>query len=286
MNRRTTLSLIFAFLAFGTYAQKTWTLEEIKTHADFELTIAANGGYSGNSVALTIQSNARKDIEVLVPAGTVFFTSDENDQILITVEEELIAVAKGQKRKKILDGYCTEAGDGVPEAEMPMDFMPSRREKLQHLANFINRHPGLEEHAIQEAVWCVADGNPLAYIYGQQDKKTKLLTEFVATLTGQEMPWNTVKRQHEVSGRHINSRAVLVTGSVSFATTKETTVKGQIIDADGNIINDALDTMALPKTNNARLNFSLSVAGWSSGTYYVVYTDQDEQVLLKKAFEI
>jgi len=279
-------SLLLFLLVNVTTAQKQYSLEALEDHPDFDVSVEAKGGYGDQSIVLRITSSHRKDVELLTPAGTVFFTKDEDHQILITVEEELIAIGKEQQRKKILDGYCTEASDGVPGAEMAMNYQPTQREKLQHLANFLNRHRGIDPHAIQEAVWCVSDGNPLSYIHGEDAKKTKLLTQFVATLTDQDLPWNTVQRRHRISDGRIESQAVLVTGQITFSTAKETTIKGKILNAEGQVINDDLDTMTLPKTTSARLNFSLSVSGWDPGTYKVIYYDQDGQVLLQKAFEI
>ena len=279
-------TLLFTLLAISAFAQKQYTLEELQAHPDFEVSVEANGAYSGNSIVLRIISDHRKNIEVFIPAGTVFFTSDEHDQILIIVEDELLAVTKKKTRRKTLDGFCTEASDGIPGDEMAMDFMPTKREKLQQLATFINTQKGLDEHVIQEAVWCVSDNHPVSYIYSDEPEKSMALTKFVAELTGQEEPWHFVKRRHTASGGYIRSAPLFVSGRVEFATTQPTTLKSKIIDADGNLVVDNPESNTIPKTRSARLNFKLTVAGWESGTYYVVYYDQDEKVLLKKAFEI
>ncbi|MCB0644766.1 MAG: hypothetical protein KDC44_24140 [Phaeodactylibacter sp.] len=287
LNKTTPLFLLLGLLTTSSlFAQKQFTLEELKAHPDFEVSVEANGAYSGHSIILKIQSDYRKNVEVLIPAGTVFFTSDDGDQILIIVEDEVLALNKNQTRRKTLDGYCTEASDGIPDAEMAMTFMPTQREQLQQLANFLNTHKGFDDHAIQEAVWCVSDQHPLSYIYSENAEKSKALTQFVAELTGQERPWNQVKRVQSASGGYIVSNPVLVSGRVEFATTKATTLKSKIIDADGNLIVDNPESTNLPKTNSARLNFRLSVSGWAAGTYYVVYYDQDDAVILKKGFEI
>jgi hypothetical protein len=164
--------------------------------------------------------------------------------------------------------------------------MPTRRAPLQQLANFINEHKGFGDHAIQEAVWCVSDGHPLSYIYSDDPEQSKALTQFVAELTGQEMPWNSVKRMLGASGGYIQAEPVLVTGKIVFSTTKETTLKSKIIDEDGHLVFDYPKTVTVPKLNEAEMNFKLTVSGWPEGNYYVVYYDQDDQVILKKAFEI
>ncbi|MCB0707614.1 MAG: hypothetical protein KDC34_20000 [Saprospiraceae bacterium] len=286
INKIVSLAILLVFGVSNAYAIKQFTLDQLKENPNFEISISANGNYSGSSVELKIKSNNKKDVEVIVPAGTVFFTADDHHQILIIVEEEVFVVVKGRTKKKILDGYCTEASDGVPGAEMAMAFMPTKREQLQKLANFINENKGFSDHAIQEAVWCVSDEHAIANIYSENPVKTQKLIQFVADLTEQEVPWNQVKRSYNLSDGYIQFNPVLVTGSIHFSTTKETIVKCKIIDEEGNLVFDNPNALTVPKKDIVNINFNLSVAGWSAGNYFVVYYDQDNKTLLKQEFSI
>ncbi len=268
------------------FAIKRYTLDELKQHEKFEVSVEANGNYSGNSIELLIKSTNRKDVELLIPTGTVFYTSDESDQILIVVEEQLLVIAGGKSKRKVLDGFCTEASDGIPTKEMEMSYMPTKREKLQSLANYINENKGFSDHAIQEAVWCVSDGHSLANIYDENAAKTKKLTQFVADLTGQEITWHKVKRNLGSNGDRIMVNPVFVTGLVQFSTSKETTLKSKIVDENGELVYENPKSMTIPKKDRVELDFNLSVAGWENGNYSVIYYDQDNQVILKKEFSI
>jgi hypothetical protein len=268
------------------FSIKQYTLDQLQENPKFEVSILANGKHSGNSIELVIKSLNKKDIELIIPAGTVFYTSDEGDQILIVVVEQLLVITKARTKKKTIDGFCTEASDGVPGSDMTMAFMPTKREQLQDLANFINENNGFSDHEIQEAVWCISDKHSIANIYSSDRKKTLKLTQFVADLTGQEVTWHTIKRNHSVVDGFIQVNPILVTGEVHFSTSKKTTLKSKIIDTEGNLVFENTQTINVPKVDNVKLDFNLSVTGWEKGTYFVVYSDQDEKIVLKKVFEI
>ena len=281
--------LLFAILTISTsfsFSAKKYSLSELKNHGKFEITIVAKGTYSGKSIELKVKSNHKRNVELVIPTGTVFYTSDEGDQILIVVEEQLLVIAKGKTKKAILDGFCTEMSDGVPSADMAMQFMLTKREKLQLLANFINQHQGIGKHEIQEAVWCVSDNQSVANIYSDQAKKSIELKKFVAELTGQELTWHSVKRNHRQVSQRIEVQPVFVTGRVSFAIEKPSTIKSKITDTNGELIYENKNSFEVPKTNNVELKFNLSVGGWKEGTYYVIYYDQNNNTILKKAFTI
>ncbi|MBR9921088.1 MAG: hypothetical protein GYB31_09635 [Bacteroidetes bacterium] len=280
------LSAILLFSIAQAFAAKQYSLDQLIEHPDFEVEILANGDYSEGSVELKIKSSHNRDVELIIPAGTEFYTSDEHDQILIIVEDQVIALYRKRFRKKVLDGYCTEASDGVPGTGMAFQFMPTKREKLQKLADFINENGGFDSHAIQEAVWCVSDNHSLSYISSDNPAKTKKLTQFVADLTEQEIPWHHVRRNLGQSDGYVLASPVFVSGEIEFATDKPTTVKCKILTAEGELIYDNPDTLSVPKTHRAKLNFKVSVSGWDTGTYFVVYYNQDDEVLLKKEFII
>ena len=46
----------------------------------------------------------------------------------------------------------------VPDEDMAMDFMPTKREKLQQLANYLNANRGLDEHLLDLAIYHFCKG--------------------------------------------------------------------------------------------------------------------------------
>jgi len=278
--------LFLTNICFTTYGIKQYSLEQLKDNPKFEVSINANGNYSGNSIELVVKSTNKKDVELYIPTGTVFYTSEDGQQILIVVEDVHLVITKGRTKKKTLDGFCTEASDGVPGESLDMAYMLTKREQLQKLANYINENKGFDDHLIQEAVWCVSDKHSLANIYYDDKNKALKLTEFVAELTGQEITWHKVKRRLGQSEGFIQINPIFVTGRVHFSTDKQTTLRSKIIDKDGNLVFENTKEMSIPKKDHVEMDFNLSVSGWNKGMYFVIYYDQDENVILKKEFEI
>ncbi len=286
INKMIVLTAILVFGISNTFAIKQYTLDQLIENPKYQVTILANGKYSGSSVQLKIKSSHKRDVELIIPTGTVFYTSDEGDQILIIVKELILVIAKGRTKKKTLDGFCTEASEKIPGTETTLAFMPTKRVQLQKLANFINENKGFNDHEIQEAIWCVSDKHSVANIYSRDHKKSLKLSQFVAELTGQKLSWNQVKRSHNQLGGFIQINPILVTGMVHFSTSKQITLKSKIIDTEGKMVYENSESMSVPKKDHVEMNFNLSVAGWSKGIYYVVYYDQDNKTILKKQFEI
>lgn len=288
MKKAGVISLVLFLLleVSNVFAIKQYTISELKQNPKFNISISATGEHSEKSIELKVKSDYKRDVEMLIPTGTVFYTSDESHQILIVVEEQLLVIQKGRLKKKSLDGFCTEASDGVPSTEMAMEFMPTKREKLQKLADYLNSNKDFDSHEIQEAVWCVSDNHSVSNIYASTPKKSKQLQTFVAELTGQKITWNSVKRNHRIVNGYIETEPVFVSGKIVFSTESTTKVKSKIIDDEGNDVYLNPDQMTLPKTDRAELEFGLTVNGWESGTYYVVYYDQNDKTILKKEFKL
>jgi hypothetical protein len=274
------------FLSVATNAQKQFSLDELIDDPRFTVMLEAAGTYGGSSVVVRIQSDYKKPVELRIPAGTVFYTGEEDHQPLLLVEEELIAIAKKGKRRKILDGYCIAASNAVPEEASNLQFGPVPNEQLQQLADYLNNQRGLEEHAIQEAVWCVSDGHPLSYIYTEIPENGRELSAFVAELTGQEVPWHQVRRQLSQSDGYITATPVVVSGEARFSPEEPTTISSRVTDASGNVVFEGSEPVTIPAAREANIRFNLSVAGWDAGTYRVQFYDQEGTVLLEKEFEI
>jgi hypothetical protein len=266
---------------------KTLSFEEVILNPNFTVSILSNGKYSGKSIQLKIVSKNKKDVLVMIPAGTLFYTSDEGEQILITTDEEMLAVTKMRTKNKTLDGYCTESSDRAPSSEKTMTFKFCENEKLLTLVNFINENPALEHDNIQEAVWCITNNNSISNIFTDKRKSVIDLKKKVAEIMGLEIPWHELKRSLGTSNDgHIMPEPVMVKGEIFFKTTKDVVLQGKIIDPENNELYTYPYTFKIPKTKSASLEFNLEVQGWGTGKYYVVYADQDGKEYLKKEFSL
>ncbi|MBL4703479.1 MAG: hypothetical protein JKY54_03100 [Flavobacteriales bacterium] len=276
-------------LSFGVddVKPKILSIEQVILNPNFKVSILSNGQYSGKSIQLKVVSKNKKDVEVMIPAGTLFYTSDESEQILITTDEVLLAVTKMRTKNKTLDGYCTESSDRAPSTEAKMAFKSCDNEKLLRLVDFINKHPALDHDNIQEAVWCITNRNSISNIFSDKRKSVVDLKKEVASIMGVEIPWHELKRSLGTSDDgYVMPEPVMVKGEIEFETTKDVVLQGKIVDLENNELYTYPYTFTIPKTKSAMLEFNLEVQGWGSGKYFVVYADQDGKEYLKKEFTL
>lgn len=264
-------------------------------NSKFEVTIKANGKYSGESVELIVKSEKQKKCNIEIPAGTLFYPEDENQQTLVLVEKKLL-VYNNKRKKYVLDGFCTEANDGVPKPEKSFTVNDNQNIELEKLIDYLSAYK-LEKHNIQEAIWCVTDGESLSNIVLDNSEESRRFMTFISELTGQDIPWYSTRREFVVgeveddsfdaSLRRIIRNPIKVSGEISFSTTKKSIVKSKIIDEGGNLVFDNEKSFTVPRAiKNVKLDFNLNVKGWESGVYYVVYFIEDGTELLRQKFEV
>lgn len=279
--------LLMASFGFMQPLKKRITLKELMDNPKYEVEIESNGNYSGESVVLKIKSEKAKKIEVLVPAGTLFYPENEDQQTLVLPEDRLLVLDK-TRGKFELDGFCTEAGDGVPSIKKPFALGDSQDEKLIKLLSFFKDHK-VDKHNIQEAIWSVTDGESINHIYLKDTADNRKFLTLLSELTGQKVEWYHTKRNFHVDPvtREINREPVHISGEVTFSTTKKSVLKSKIIGEDGSLVYENKRDFTVPRAiKNITLDFNLNVKGWDKGTYYVVYYVEEGEEVLKQAFTI
>ncbi|MFI5202955.1 MAG: hypothetical protein ACHQF2_00545 [Flavobacteriales bacterium] len=263
----------------------TSLLEDALTQQKIELACTGLGGHSGKSVELTIKNNSGAPLQLRVPQGTLFEASNSSEQNLVVPETELISLAKGEKKKYKVSGFCTELHDMSPDKGSGFSLSRTNDSVLVKLVNYITRHPGLPTGAIQEAIWCVTNGSNVSNICNETPAKVKELREFVCSLTAKKDVWYDTPRERIVTPeRLISNVPTIVTGMLEFEATEIMKVKSEIRDSLGKVITANPETMTFPK-GKFHFDFKVTVKGWEKGKYTVIYYTETK-TLIKQEFEI
>lgn len=275
--------VIYLTLSFSV-PKKEFTLQEILTNPKFNVTSVSNGGHSKNSVKLKISSNYTSNINVVIPAGTVFYPENDHEQTLVAPVQQILAV-KPNVNNFTLNGFCTEANDGCPKKDGAFTIGVSDNEKLTKLFNFIKDNE-VDVHNMQEAIWCITDNESIANVYTEDTATNTKLKKLLSELTGQKIPWYNTKRNLEVDvNGNINRNPVELKGEVIFTTTKRTIIKSKIIDEQGELIHQYPRDFTVPKAiKDVELTFRVFVKGWKKGKYYVVYYTEEGTEIVKREF--
>ena len=94
------LMMIGAFLSLSFITTKSiktsYSIEELIKNPAFDVSVKSNGLHSGKSVLLDIKSNSTKNINLKIPAGTLFYPDNDNEQTLVSPREEIMVINKKQ----------------------------------------------------------------------------------------------------------------------------------------------------------------------------------------------
>src|SRR5688572_3130190 len=110
---------LYAFQLLKT-APSNITLEEAIAKKMVNCRMTSTGKYSGSSVALTLTNLTGTPLNITIPNGTVFKPSEDEDQDLIVVDQQLIALNAKATTKQVIDGFCMEPHDHSPTPENGM----------------------------------------------------------------------------------------------------------------------------------------------------------------------
>jgi hypothetical protein len=257
---------LYAFQLLKT-APTTMTLEQAIAKKMVNCRMASTGKYSGESVALTLTNLTGTPLNITIPNGTVFKPSEDEDQDLIIVDEQQIALNAKATTKQIVDGFCMEPHDSSPTPENGMKLSRNTNPKLQELTAFMNGKK-YDSDIIQDAVWAVADGDDVSSI-DNSDEKGKALRTFVAKLINKPDPWYSKKQERVVTPeRVIESNPVMVNGMITIETEGAMKINEVVKKSNGQVMNTS-EEMEFPKKGKWNYQFTLTVKGWEKGDYVV-----------------
>lgn len=279
-----TLTLLFIFFSFteDNYAVQT-TLQDAITNKTIVANAVSNGKYSGKSVNLQLSNNTNQSIQVLIPAGTLYYPKNDDEQTLIQLEDQLITLTPNGKTTPSIGAFCTEASDRCPTESESFRIGKTSNPKFNQLVGFV-KGKNISKSNYQDAVWAVSDNKSVSNINAELpvDKEFR---KFVASLTGQKDTWYTTPQNVTVDDHgNFNMETVLIHGDLSFTCAKGAKVYQDIHKENGEVFFHS-DKSMTSLSGKVDYNFRLSVKGWERGKYYIRIHDGTKE-LSRYNFEI
>jgi hypothetical protein len=274
------LLLVFclALLSFNS-KKSNLTIEQALIEKKIAVVILPTGGHSGNCINIKVENLTNKNLNLVMPVGTLFEPENTEEQSLITTEEILFALEKNASKKIKVYAYCTEATDKCPKVASKFNISHTANEKLQGLVHFLDSLKP-DYSLIQGAVWCVTDSASVSNIYDIGDiKATKALRAYICAVTGQKDTWYHTNFDYRVdANRNIVHVAKEVKGDLEFVATSAVELQGVIKDSLGTVIFTNPNKLNCP-AGKIKFEFKLNVHDWTAGQYYVVYTNNGVEVI-------
>lgn len=244
-----------------------------------EIEILPTGSHSGNSINLKVKNLTNSKLELQMPYGTVFVPDNEDEQTLITREEEMFALNKNEEKILALNAYCTEASDHCPSKASTFKMAKTPNAKLTNLVSFMDSLKIKDDYMIQQSIWCVTDSESVSNVYSDDLKTSKALRNYLCALTGQKDTWYNTQREIRVNEQHEIVRIPKeIKGQIEFTSTERVELQGMVKDSTGAVIITNPNKTVLPP-GKVKFDFKLKIEGWQPGNYTVVYTNNGKEVI-------
>lgn len=236
----------------------------------------SNGKHSGNSVDIKIVNVSSTPIDLLIPAGTKYSTDNNDEQTLIQLEDQSIALAPKQVYNGKVAAFCMEASDRCPTATAAMKISKNTNPKFIELTSYI-KGKTIDKSTYQDAVWAISDGHSVSNI-AAEDEVTKEFRKQIATITGQKNTWFNSPQNVTIDEHgNFNMETKLIAGQLEFNCTKGAFVHQDIYKANGDAVLISDKTMQA-RYGNVRYRFQIQVKGWEKGEYYIKLHDGTEEI--------
>ncbi|MDH4472574.1 MAG: hypothetical protein QE487_08180 [Fluviicola sp.] len=282
-NKKWFRATLLAALCGGIYAFEivqnapvTISLEEAIAKKMVTCRFTSTGSYSGESVAVSVTNLTGNQLTITIPNGTVFKPSEDEDQDLIIVEQQAIALKAKATGNQVLDGYCMEASDHSPTTDNGMKLSKTTNSKLIELAAFVDKK-GYDSYTLQDAIWAVSDGSSISNI-DSDTEQGKALRVFLAKLTNQEDPWYETKQERVVTPeRLIENNPISVNGKIRVESDGNMKIHEVVQKVGGEVKNNSSE-MTFSRKGIVNYEFTLTVKGWEKGDYEVKVMNGDKLV--------
>ncbi len=281
-------ALVFcvSFLSFQTRVNETneITFSDAIKFRKIKSVQKSNGSHSGKSVILEINNQTNSNLTIRIPAGTIFEPSNEGEQTLLTVKDQIVSVLPKIKTNATVEAYCCQAHDASPRETSTFAVNKTTNPKLQKLVDFIKLKK-IEVNYFQNMVWTVSDNHSVAPI-PSLSPIDKEIRKFLCELTNQKETWYSASQSESLDQNgYIVRNTTEVGGKYQFSCLKNTYIHEEVHKETGGVIMRSQKRRTL-WDGQVESTFHIRVKGWIKGTYFLKVMDDKNKVLTSYEFEV
>jgi len=267
--------------------KKYLSIEDAIKNKVVTASIIGKGGHTGECIDLNIESLIDKDTLIRIEPGRHLVSDDTLLQDILIIKEIQVLLAAKEKKLMNIFGFCCEATNHSPYkgAKFNVGYMPDS--SFIKLAMFLSAS-NLPLDVMQSAVWVLSNNHTINSITNENENdkpKMKELYKLIAGVKGLDMkfPWYTLKYKTDTA-RLFSNRPVKLLAEFEYSLSDPANVDLLIRDSR-NVVVTNLFTDRPQNPNNYNYRFSLDVAKWPKGKYFVILY-VDNQLRIKREFEL
>lgn len=124
---------------------------------------------------------------IKIENGQTFIAGDTSYQNLVVTKEMIVTIPANGNKTVELFAMCIEHSDRAPMDNVIYKDGKMAGPSLKGLTMIIEKK-GYHDQTGQEAVWCIANNEPVENIAGFNNEEVLELQKYVCSVTGQKMP--------------------------------------------------------------------------------------------------
>lgn len=270
--------LVFLFLLSTYFIQaKNILLTDAVKKGLVEISAKGEGGHTGKCLKLKIKNLGKKKLEIQIPAGLIFNSSDPSQQDLMITEERMLAVEGNKNRVAKMYAVCIQAPNGSPTLGSGFNMSLLATGHLLEVAQYLAKEKLYKKDAAQYAVWAVSDDKRLENIDNGK------LANYVADLLGKAHPEYVVVHKTTSSPGEPAYREApsIIKGRWKFKTEEDQIMTFGLYTLDGELKHAFFENKKKVRGLH-KFSFTFKVFNMTSGEYYVRLMSKGEVIEEKK----
>ena len=239
-------------------------------------TISTTGKFNGHSVLLEMSNKSKGQLKIIVSPGTLFYPKDNGEQTLIILEDQIVELSPGEKKKQVIHAYCSELHDRCPSGGVTASIGKSTDPKFDSLFVFMKAKK-YDNSIFQNVVWAISDGNDISAI-SADSKDKKELRKFLCLLTGQEeVDYTSDYILTLDSLGYIRRTLHQIKGELEISSTKSRFLYQYVYDENGKMKYKSQLAIEVPE-GKSDYRFNIIVKNWSKGNYSMKLKDGKDEI--------
>lgn len=280
-------SLICIVTSLWAFTGLTSTIEITEALKQGKIKVATTYQSLGEKgLLLTVKNNGTQPLTISIPSGTTFSPDENNEQVLMNIDEERLALSGSQTKTIQVDGYCTQRNKSAPSLNNNFKIGKTNNTLLLSFLDFLKSNKPTSSN-YQSAVWALTDNESIASIEPLTPADQQL-RDHIAKLTKRENPWYSSGQQLNIMPGHPIQRSIVnIKGNLEVKLSESTQFEVIVVNSNNQEMMRMPKDQFIEKNIDHSFRFSISVQGWEVGTYHVVLRKKSDQSNIASfAFEV
>lgn len=139
-------------------------------------------------VTLHVKNITASPLNVTLPTGRYFRSSDTTEQNFVSTEPVLFALAPGETKQLPVAAMCVNHHKGSPDPGDAFSIQKAAGDRLAKTAQYIYENKLSGSYLGQTVMWCVSDNESLENVFGYDGPQVAQAVKFLSALTGKPVP--------------------------------------------------------------------------------------------------